>query len=197
MKWTGLTGGIATGKSSAAKLIEGLGFPVIDADLIAHKLSEPGQKAYEQILSQFGQEVLLEQSEIIDRRKLGSLIFASQNKKNQLEAILHPLIQKEVQQQKAMHEEKGEKLCFYDVPLLFEKKMQSQFETTILIWCDPLTQLDRLMRRNSLSEADALLRMKNQMSLVEKVKLADFCIDNSGDIPDLEKQIRKLCTTLV
>lgn len=196
MKWTGLTGGIATGKSTVKKLIEGLGFPVIDADLIAHSLAEPGGLAYHGILSQFGREILIAGSDRIDRKVLGHKVFSSLAQRELLEGILHPLIQKEVQSQREALKFRSHKICFYDVPLLFEKNLQSQFDTTLLVWCDPVTQLARLMKRNSLSEDEAKLRMGNQMSLVEKVKLAKHCIDNSGSEADLEKQLKRLLPTL-
>ena len=196
MKWTGLTGGIATGKSTAKKLIEGLGFPVIDADLISHSLTEPGAPGYQGILSQFGREILSAGSDRIDRKKLGNRIFSSLPDREILESILHPLIQKEVQSQRELYKSRSHRICFYDVPLLFEKNLQSQFDTTLLIWCDPSTQLTRLMKRNGLSVEDARLRMGNQMSLVEKVKRADHCIDNSGNEADLEKQLKRLIPVL-
>lgn len=196
MKWTGLTGGIATGKSTAKKLIEGLGFPVIDADQISHSLTEPGGPGYIGILSQFGRDVLMKDSDRIDRKKLAALIFSSLMQKEILESILHPLIQEEVRSQKEFYRSKSHRICFYDVPLLFEKNLQSQFDTTLLIWCDPQTQLARLMKRSGLTEEEARLRMGNQMSLVEKVKLADHCVDNSGNEADLEKQLLRLVPRL-
>jgi len=197
MKWTGLTGGIATGKSTAKKLIEGLGFPVIDADQISHSLTEPGGPGYLGILSQFGRDVLMKDSDRIDRKKLAAQVFSSRPHKEILENILHPLIQKEVHVQRELYKSQSQKICFYDVPLLFEKNLQSQFDTTLLIWCDPATQLARLMKRSGLTEGEARLGMGNQMSLVEKVKLADYCVDNSGDEADLEKQLKRLLPQLL
>jgi dephospho-CoA kinase len=197
MKWTGLTGGIATGKSTAKKLIEGLGFPVIDADQISHSLTEPGGLGYIGILSHFGRDVLMKDSDRIDRKKLAAQVFSSLPQKEILENILHPLIQKEVHSQREFHKSQSQKICFYDVPLLFEKNLQSQFDTTLLIWCDPATQLARLIKRSGLTEEEARLRMGNQMSLVEKVKLADYCVDNSGGEADLEKQLKRLLPQLL
>ena len=195
MKWTGLTGGIATGKSTAKKLIESLGFPVVDADQISHKLSEPGASGYDKILSQFGRDFLNSDS-TLDRKKLGQIIFSEPTKKQLLENILHPLIQDEVKFLRKLHQENGVSLCFYDVPLLFEKDLSSQFDTTVLIWCNASAQLGRLMARNNLTESEARLRIENQMSLVDKVRRADHCVDNSGDMADLEKQIKRLTQRL-
>jgi dephospho-CoA kinase len=196
MKWTGLTGSIATGKSTAKKLIESLGYPVIDADQISHKLSERGERGYIEILSQFGSDILNTDLSI-DRKKLGQMIFNNARLKSQLEAILHPMIQAEVKDLRNKYEEQGAPLCFYDVPLLFEKNLQAHFDATVLVWCDSRVQLVRLMKRNQLTEEEALLRVNNQWPLVEKVKRADYCIDNSGDFNDLEKQLKKLINTLV
>lgn len=199
MKWTGLTGGIATGKSTAARLIEGLGVPLIDADQISHKLSEVGEPGYEKILSHFGKNIL--NSDLsINRKELGRLIFSDPQLKSDLEGILHPLIKHEVQKHKNQYQRQGAKLCFYDVPLLFEKKSAADFDVTVLVWCDSQTQLNRLLQRSQLgsqlSVEEANLRIKNQLPMIDKVKMADFCLDNSGDIEDLEKQIKKLLKTL-
>lgn len=196
MKWTGLTGGIATGKSAAKKLLEGLGIPVIDADQISHKLSQPGEETYSKIVSHFGNSILNPDLSI-DRKKLGQIIFSNEQSKLQLEAILHPPIQAEVRRQREMHKQAGAKICFYDVPLLFEKNLWKDFDATVLIWCAPAIQLERLMKRNSLTKEEALLRIRNQIPLIDKVKMADYCVDNSGDLLDLEKQINKLVNTLL
>ena len=132
MKWTGLTGGIATGKSTAKKLIESLGIPVVDADQISHKLSEVGAAGYTQIVSHFGHSIL--NSDLtINRKKLGKIIFSDSSLKLKLESILHPLVQTEVRVQRETHRLNGAKLCFYDVPLLFEKKLWSDFDATVLM----------------------------------------------------------------
>lgn len=195
MKWTGLTGGIATGKSTAIKLIEGLGIPVIDADQISHKLSDKGQIGYQNIVSHFGKDIL-NSDETIDRKKLGHIIFSEPLLKSDLESILHPLIKFEVLQQRKYYQDSGAKLCIYDVPLLFEKNLWKDFDSTVLIWCSKPTQLERLMKRSGLTLEEANLRIKNQEPMIDKVKLANHCVDNSGDIADLEKQIHKLIKIL-
>lgn len=195
MKWIGLTGGIATGKSSAARLIEGLGYPVIDADQIAHKLSEPKKVGYEKIVDFFGPNIL-NNDFTIDRKKLGQLIFSDPRLKYELENILHPLIRNEVQLQKDKYRDLGKTLCFYDVPLLFEKNLQYDFDATVLVWCNEETQIERLSKRNNLTQEEVLLRLKNQTPLIEKVKLARFCIDNSGTKDELGKQTQILIDSL-
>lgn len=196
MKWTGLTGSIATGKSTAKKLIEGLGISVVDADQISHKLTEVDQLGYQKILSHFGSSIL--HSDLtIDRKKLGQIIFSDINQKNVLENILHPLIRDEVQNLKKFYEKSGAEICFYDVPLLFEKNMQEQFDHIVLVWCSPPIQLARLMMRNQLTETEAKLRMSHQLPMSVKIKQSHFCLDNSSDIEDLSAQIKKLIPRLI
>lgn len=196
MKWTGLTGGIATGKSTARKLIQGMGFAVVDADEISYQLSSLKGKAYPEIVSHFGKSILsIDQS--IDRKKLGQIVFNDQKSKKVLEEILHPLIRTEVNNQKELLIKRGDKLAFYDVPLLFEKDLQKNFDSTVLIWCDPQTQINRLMLRNQLTHEEAVARISNQIPLIQKIKWADHCVDNSGSLEDLEKQIHKLLNTMV
>lgn len=196
MKWTGLTGGIATGKSTAKKLIEGLGAPVIDADEISHRLTGVGQAGYTAVVSHFGNQVL-QKDQTLDRKKLGQIVFSDSEQKLALENILHPLIRSEVIRQREQHEKSGAAVCFYDVPLLFEKQLWNDFDATVLIWCDPRIQLERLMRRNNFSESEAQLRISNQIDLIEKVRMATYCVDNSGDTEDLKNQLSRLLQRLV
>jgi dephospho-CoA kinase len=195
MKWIGLTGGIATGKSAAKEILEHLGIPVIDADQIAHFISQPGQQGFNEIVKSFGPQILTDEG-LLDRAKLGEVVFKSDEKKLLLESLLHPIIQTEVLKQKSHFEKSGFPICFYDVPLLFEKKLQDQFMCTVLIWCDYETQLQRLITRNSLSTEQALDRIKSQLPLYEKLPLATYCIDNSTTLESLQKQIESLLAKL-
>ncbi len=179
MKWIGLTGGIATGKSTVTGLIESRGFSVIDADQISHELTQIAQPGYIQILAHFGSEIL-DPSLRIDRKKLGQLIFSSAEKKMQLEKILHPLIQERVQELKQSFEELGKSVLFYDVPLLFENNLVFQFDAVLMVWCQEDIQIQRLMERNQLSIEEAQLRIKAQLPMLEKIKQSHYCIDNSG-----------------
>lgn len=195
MKWIGLTGGIATGKSTASRLIESLGVPVIDADKISHDLSDIGASGYTKIVSHFGTNIL-NSDQSIDRKKLGDLIFSNTQMKTDLEQILHPLIQEKVQEQKKHYQYSGNSLCFYDVPLLFEKNLEQNFDHTVLIWCHHKTQMSRLMERNRLTIDEAVKRIQNQTPLIQKVSRADFCVDNSGVKEDLFKQLKYLIKVL-
>jgi dephospho-CoA kinase len=179
MKWIGLTGGIASGKSTVARLLESLGSGVIDADQISHQVSRFGEIGYEKIVSQFG-AVILKDNQELDRKKIADIVFNNPEKKQKLEDILHPLIQARVLEQKENYKKLGQNLCFYDVPLLFEKKMQSQFDFVVTVWCDPEIQLQRLMLRNKLSLTEAQSRVENQMPCAAKISQSLCCIDNSG-----------------
>lgn len=195
MKWIGLTGGIATGKSTAKKLFESLGYPVIDADLISHELTQAGGVGYQKVVSYFGTSIL-NTDQSLNRKALGQIIFNDAEKKNQLENILHPLIQDEVQKQKKSHEQNNVRLCFYDVPLLFEKKLKKNFDLVVLVWCDPFLQKLRLVARNQFSEDEVQSRIASQSPMAYKIKNSDYCLDNSTDMVGLEKQVRSLVRTL-
>lgn len=195
MKWIGLTGGIATGKSTAKKILQQLGHPVIDADLITHEISKPGEIGFNEIVKHFSRDILTSDG-LLDRKKLGEIIFRNESERLRLESILHPLIQIEVQQQRQVFESQGNKLCFYDVPLLFEKKLQNQFFSTVFIWCDYETQLARLIARSSLTPEQAISRIRSQLSLVEKIPLANHCLDNSTTVESLKLQIKVLLLKL-
>lgn len=179
MKWIGLTGGIATGKSTVTGLIESRGYKVIDADRISHELTQLAQPGYVQILSHFGNDIL-DASLRIDRKKLGQIIFSSSDQKKVLESILHPLIQERVQELKEEYEAHGASVLFYDVPLLFENDLVAQFDSVLMVWCQEDIQLERLMKRNNLTQQEAQARMRAQMPMTEKIKKATYCIDNSG-----------------
>ena len=179
MKWIGLTGGIATGKSTVSRLLESLGCPVVDADQISHQLTRFGEIGYIQTVSHFGTEILSENQDI-DRKKLSQIIFQDLTKKQELENILHPLIQQKVQFLKNEYQKKGFELCVYDVPLLFEKNLQSNFDAVTTVWCEPHIQLHRLMNRNTLAQIEATQRIQNQLPLAAKISQSKYCIDNSG-----------------
>ncbi len=195
MKWIGLTGGIATGKSTAKKLIEGLGIPVIDADQISHQMTATGAEGLRQVVSHFGTE-MLNPDQSLNRKKLGAIIFNDAQLRLKLENILHPLIQTEVQRLKTKYRDEGHKICFYDVPLLFEKNLASLFDHVVLVWCEPQEQLNRLIIRSQLSVEEAEARINSQIVMSEKIKRAHYCIDNSTTLENLQIQIHHLIKTL-
>lgn len=195
MKWIGLTGGIASGKSTAKKLFESLGAASIDADQVAHQVSALGSQGYDQVVSHFGHS-FLQADKNLDRKKLATLIFSNSEQRLKLENILHPLIKVEVQKLKAVYQAAGASICIYDVPLLFEKNLGSQFDSSVLVWCDPNQQLNRLMARNQLTQAEAQSRIDVQLRMIEKVKRADHCLDNSTGLDNLKVQIVHLAQAL-
>jgi dephospho-CoA kinase len=189
----GLTGGIASGKSTVSSLLIELGFPVIDADQIAREAVKPGEEPYKKIVETFGREILLENGEI-NRPKLGSIIFHDQEKRDLLNKIVHPFVRRRMIEQKEALFEKGEKAVILDIPLLFESKLTHLVDKTILVYVDADVQLERLMRRNDLTENEAKARIASQMPLVQKVPLADTVINNNGTIEETRKQLIHVLT---
>ncbi|MCU9614175.1 dephospho-CoA kinase [Caldibacillus lycopersici] len=184
----GVTGGIATGKSTVSALIKEQGFTVIDADIAARQVVEPGEVAHQQIIENFGIDLLLENGQI-NRQKLGSIVFHDEEKRQLLNSIVHPEVRKKMNDEKQAAFERGEQVIFLDIPLLFESKLTAMVEKIIVVYVDEQTQLSRLMNRNGLSKEDALSRIQSQISIEEKVKLGDAIIDNRGSIEDTKHQL--------
>ncbi|GGP13332.1 dephospho-CoA kinase [Oceanobacillus neutriphilus] len=184
----GLTGGIASGKSTVAKMFVDLDIPVIDADVIAREVVEPGEEPYNQVVRAFGEEILNPDGSI-NRPKLGSIIFTNEEKREQLNQIVHPAVRKRMLKKKEDYIEQGEKCIVLDIPLLFESKLTSLADKTLVVFVDEKTQLKRLMERNKLSEQEALNRIESQMPLKEKAKLADELIDNNHTVEESKKQL--------
>lgn len=185
----GLTGGIATGKSTVANLLAKRGAYVIDLDLIAREVVEPGQPALARVAERFGQAVLREDG-TLDRKKLGSIVFADEARRKELEAILHPAIRAVMKERMELHESNHpNQLVVVDVPLLFESKLESYFEQIMLVYVPREEQLKRLMKRDGLSMEDAERRLAAQMSIEDKKALADIVIDNSSELGNTEAQI--------
>jgi len=185
----GLTGGIATGKSTVANLLAERGAYIIDLDLIAREVVEPGQPALARVAERFGQAVLREDG-TLDRKKLGSIVFADEAQRKALEAILHPAIRAVMKERMVARESSHpEQLVVVDVPLLFESKLEPYFEQIMLVYVPREEQLKRLMKRDGLSREDAERRLAAQMSIEDKKALADIVIDNSSDLAHTAAQI--------
>lgn len=192
----GLSGGIASGKSTVVAVLQELGCAIIDADVIARQVVQPHFPAYQQIVHCFGPEILLENGEI-DREALGSIIFSQPDKRKLLNSITHPAIVKEMLKQILKYFVLGYRYVILDIPLLFETKTLTRFmKYTVLVYCDPQAQLSRLMQRNGLTQVEAEARISAQMPINQKIKLASHIIDNSGDVATTRKQILKLHTSL-
>ena len=188
MLWIGLTGGIATGKSRVSQILREQGIPVVDADEQAHQAMAPGTVGHNLIIKTFGEEIL-DSAGGIDRKKLGSIVFSDKSKLSQLEEILHPIVKEMTQNKRRELETQGEEIAFYDVPLLFEKKLDQQFDKVVVVTCDESEQIKRLEERNQLSEEEASLRIANQLPLSEKVSQADFVIENNSSIANLKVNV--------
>ncbi|MEC2303739.1 MULTISPECIES: dephospho-CoA kinase [Heyndrickxia] len=190
-KIIGLTGGIASGKSTVSNMLKTKGFTIVDADIAARKVVEPGEPAYEQIIEAFGEGILL-QDLTLDRKKLGALIFADEALRMKLNSIVHPAVRAWMTREKDRAIENGKKTVFLDIPLLFESRLTYMVERTILVYVDEETQLKRLMARNGLSEKEAQMRIRAQMPLSEKKALADAVLDNNGSLEETKQQLEKI-----
>jgi dephospho-CoA kinase len=176
----GLTGGIASGKSTVTALLRRLGARVIDADAIAREVVEPGRLAWEEIVAWLGREVLLADGSL-DRRRLGELVFADGKARAALEGITHPRIKAAAKEALAAAERDGCAVAVLDVPLLYEAGWDKDVDEVWVVYVDEATQRKRLMARDGLTAGQAAARMAAQLSLAEKAGRADIVIDNSGD----------------
>ncbi|EKN65064.1 dephospho-CoA kinase [Neobacillus bataviensis LMG 21833] len=184
----GLTGGIASGKSTVSNMFKEMDITVVDADVEARLAVKKGEPAYNKIIAEFGTGILMEDGEI-DRPKLGSIIFHQAEKRQLLNEITHPEVRKRMRNQIDNATKKNEDVVVLDIPLLFESKLTGMVDKTILVFVDNETQLQRLIERNNLTVEDAEARIRSQMPLSEKVMLADVVINNNGTIGDTRKQL--------
>ncbi|MFC3418356.1 dephospho-CoA kinase [Salinicoccus hispanicus] len=182
----GLTGGIASGKSTAADYIREKGYPVLDADVYARKSTAKDGPAYPGIVEHFGSGILEEDGEI-DRRKLGAIVFNDSKEREVLNHLVHPEVRKLMDRDKA--EALSESHVFLDIPLLFENGLDRQCDITLTVYVDQETQIERLMERNSFERSEALARINSQMPLSEKRERSTEVLDNSGSKADLFDQI--------
>lgn len=184
----GLTGGIASGKSTVSNMFKKMNITVVDADIEARLAVKNGEPAYYRIIEEFGQDILIENGEI-DRPKLGSIIFHNEEKRRVLNEITHPEVRKRMLAQVEKATKNNEKVVVLDIPLLFESKLTYMVNKTLLVYVDLDTQLRRLMERNNLSSDEAKARIQSQMPLEEKIKLADAVINNNGLVTDTQRQL--------
>jgi dephospho-CoA kinase len=195
MKWVGLTGGIATGKSLVASYIRELGYSVIDADQLAHNALIVGTECYNDIVKLFGNKILnLDQS--INRKSLGDIVFTNKVDLNRLENIVHPYVQKKANEERRRLEANGHELAFYDVPLLFEKELQNQFTCTVLVYSPLEIQRERIRLRDKLNKEDIEKRISSQIPIEDKKEKSDFIIYNTSNVADLKKEVKLLIQQL-
>lgn len=184
----GLTGGIGSGKTTVAQLFRSFDIPVIDADVIAHQLSQPGQAGLESIAQCFGSEIINADGSL-NRDKLRALVFSEADKKQRLEAILHPLIYTEIDAQIAQLKTK---YCIICIPLLIETQKTALVDRILVIDCSEQQQIERVKNRSQLSEAQIHAIIATQASRSQRLASADDIIDNTKSSTHLAEQVKKL-----
>ena len=184
----GLTGSIATGKSTVSRMLKEKGYKIVDADEISRQVVEPGSTVLEEIASVLGSDLILPTGEL-DRDKLGALIFNDPLEREKLNKIIHPAIRQEMVRQKEFWLERGSQTVIMDIPLLFESKLQSYVEKIIVVSVASSIQRERLMARNNLSLEEADARITSQLPVSEKEKGADAVINNDGTLEETERQL--------
>jgi dephospho-CoA kinase len=192
----GLTGGIATGKTTVTGMLRALGAYVVDADEWARKVVEPGADGLDEIVRAFG-DTILEPDGSLSRAKLGQKIFHDDEARKILNAIMHPRVRSGMKSEtEAYLRANPGNPVVWDVPLLFEGKTRKMVDKTILVYVDEPLQLVRLMDRNGYTEEEAKARIRSQISIEEKRRLADFLIDNRGTLDETREQVHKVWETL-
>ena len=187
----GITGSIACGKSTVSNYLKSKGYIVIDADKIGHEALDDDY-VKEKLILAFGNEILEDNK--INRQKLGELVFGNSSNLNVLNSIIHPEIRKKILQKIDKNNDK--EFIFIDVALLFEAKFDDLVDKIIVVYVDKNTQLTRLMKRNSISEKEALSRIVSQMSPIEKAKLGDYTVNNNFDVINTYEQVDKVLSEL-
>ena len=191
MQKIGLTGGIASGKSTVMGLLKAMGLATISLDEISRQILLPRTSGYLEVLSFFGSSILLPSGEI-DRPALGKIIFSDAKKRKRLESITHPLILQEMEREISQLEKAGEEVVIVEVPLLVETGMIDEFDQIWLVYADEEEQLKRLIARDGLKTEDARLRLKAQLSLQDKQAYADEIVYNTGDLQTVKNQLINL-----
>jgi dephospho-CoA kinase len=195
MKRVGLTGGIATGKSAVGAEFGKLGIPTIDADVVAREVVAPGTPALAAIVARFGKDTLDAQG-ALDRRHLGSIVFADEAARRDLERIVHPAVKAAIDQWLQSMASDGHKLAVAVIPLLYETGRERDFDVVITTACRGDEQLRRVMSRDSLNETQARQRITAQLSTEEKVRRADYAIWTDGTVENTRRQVVEILEQL-
>ncbi|HET6437928.1 MAG TPA: dephospho-CoA kinase [Anaeromyxobacter sp.] len=195
MRVFGLTGGIASGKSTLAALLRERGAPVVDADVLSRTAVAPGSPTLARIVEAFGPAALSPDGSL-DRRWLGSRVFTDAAERARLEAITHPAVRHLMLAEVARLEAAGHPLAFYDVPLLYEVGLEPSLDSVVVVWTPRSVQLERLVRRDGLSRVEADARLAAQMPLDEKAARADFVVENEGPPEALAAKADRLLADL-
>jgi dephospho-CoA kinase len=195
MRKIGLTGGIASGKSTVAAMLRELGFDVIFADEISRRLLDPGQAAYDETVREFGREIVLPDG-ALDRKKIATIVFADRAKLDRLNAIVHPRVEAQILKQFADWDREGNRMvAFVEAALLVEAGYMKNLDGLIVTWCTLEQQMERLTARG-MTEQEAQARIAAQMPVEEKLKLATYKIDCSRSIEDTRRQVEELAESL-
>lgn len=196
MKVIGLTGGIATGKSTVSEILENAGAVIVDADRIAREAVRKGLPAHREIVAHFGKAILLPDGEI-NRNALGDIIFNTPDKKQLLNKIVHPHVRKETHRQLQQIESTDPNaIVILDIPLLFEAEMDRDLSEVIVVYAPEHVQIKRLMKRDRLTQTAARARICSQMPIEEKKRRATIVIDNSGTRKNTRKQTLEIFNRL-
>ncbi|HDB3563079.1 TPA: dephospho-CoA kinase [Staphylococcus aureus] len=189
-KVIGLTGGIASGKSTVSELLSVFGFKVVDADKAAREAVKKGSKGLSQVREVFGDEAIDENGEM-NRRYMGDLVFNHPEKRLELNAIIHPIVRDIMEEEKQEYLKQGYNVIM-DIPLLFENELENTVDEVWVVYTSESIQMDRLMQRNNLSLEDAKARVYSQISIDKKSRMADHVIDNLGDKLELKQNLERL-----
>jgi len=191
----GITGGIASGKSAVAAMLREMGFPVLDADALAHKLIEPGQAAYDDVLREFGPSITRADGRV-DRAMLAAIVFADRSKLDRLNSIVHPRVEEALLRQFEQWERNGIRdATFVEAALIVEAGIHKRLDGLVVAWCKPAQQLERL-RARGLSEEEARRRIAMQLPVAEKLRYASEKIDCSGSLEQTRHQVEALAAKL-
>ncbi|MFL9486850.1 MULTISPECIES: dephospho-CoA kinase [Staphylococcus] len=189
-KVIGLTGGIASGKSTVSELLTAFGFKVVDADTAAREAVAKGTPGIAKVKEVFGEEVIDENGEM-DRKYMGELVFNNPGERIKLNEIVHPKVREIMEEKKQQFLNKGHNVIM-DIPLLFENELQDTVDEVWLVYTSESIQIDRLMERNDLTQEEAKARVYSQISIDKKSRMADHVIDNLGDKLELKQNLEKL-----
>lgn len=192
MRNIGMTGGIGCGKSKVAEIFESLGFYTIDSDITSRKVMEINEPAYNQIVSYFGEDILDKDKNII-RKKLGNIVFNNKEKLKVLENIVHPAIYEYERKKRAeIYGRDSKAVIITHAALMIESGSYKNYDAVIIVTCNKDVQINRVMQRDNISMLDAEKIISCQMNQSERLKYADFIIDNSSNIDDLKKEVKRV-----
>jgi len=188
----GVTGGVSSGKTIVTDMLRELGSPIIDYDLIARQVVEPGKPAWKEIVDYFGRQVLQEDDNL-DRKKLSKIIFQDIEKRKKLEAVTHPRIHEQfVNQLNVLSKKDPGAIIQVVIPLMIEQNLQHMFHRILLVYVPEEKQIERLVKRDKISEEEARNILNAQLPIDEKVGYADFVINNEGPLAETRKQVEEL-----